>query len=1187
MNIEMNIEAHLETHLEASIEKPPVAYEIDNRPVAAQAFTDAACDPHRSVVVEACAGSGKTWLLVARMLRLLLAGAQASELLAITFTRKAAQEMRERLMSLLEELALGTDAQVENLLRERGVAEHDLAQAVPAARGLYAQILGGEQRLSIDTFHSWFGRLLQIAPLASGVPHGYTLTEKTGELMADAYRQFMQAAGENDQGEVKQALLTLYRIVGDSNADKLLEAFIDKRAEWWATSTSGDAMAMLRELAGADGEVDARLGLWDDADVIGRIGVLARLLGQGTATNQKRAVAIESALTAGADIDNFMALAHQFFDDKGKPRANGKATNAGFKRALEQHYGSEISVALAAFDDEFAALAKHLQHILRRSAEPLMLEVNQALFTAGSAYLDIYQSLKAAQRVVDFADLEWQAYRLLTDSESAAYLQSRLDARYKHILLDEFQDTNPLQWSIVRAWLDAYGGDAAQPSVFIVGDPKQSIYRFRRAEPRVFIAARELLKARGAIMLRANQTRRNAKAIVEVFNRSFAGNPIYAAQTTLGEEGGAVWRLPLVTALPVSLAALASASEDEFTSGADPRWRNPLTAARDQEEDARRRDEGHAVALALLRARRDLPINAGRGTRNMAWSDVMLLVKKRKHLPAYEAALRAAGIPFVSDKRGGLLESLEIADLIALLTFLTTPGDSLALAHVLKSPIVGASDEDLITLAQRTEKGWWQRLQAMHPAADSLALQRATGLLQRWLDVAAHLPVHDLLDVILHEGALIERYTQAASALTRSQAIGNIHAFVELALALDAGRYPSLPKFIDALRTLQRHAERDAPNEANIDAAADAVRILTVHSAKGLEAPIVVVLDANHSEPARDDAGILCDWPQDAEAPTHFSAFGRASQRGVSRDKLFEAEAKFKEQEDWNLLYVALTRAKQLLIVSGVEDKRSGGLMPNGWYARLLGAVDLPPDTGEVEAIAALQQISDANRQLVSPGAQLALGLPVAGPEQDGDALSRSVLALESAAFTLPVFAPPRLPLPLASTLTFTPTLDSEMMQGPDDDLPDAARVAAIAEGIALHGLLERLCQQTQWPLTVPDAAAIARWLRCPLPLAETVRRQAMTLLAQAHLRRFFDPAQYLQARSEMEIVIDGALLRLDRVVEFADAVWILDYKRNLLDSEREDYRAQLMTYRAALQAVWPAKLIRTALITVDGQLWE
>ncbi|HWZ49431.1 MAG TPA: ATP-dependent exonuclease, partial [Herbaspirillum sp.] len=292
----------------------------------------------------------------------------------------------------------------------------------------------------------------------------------------------------------------------------------------------------------------------------------------------------------------------------------------------------------------------------------------------------------------------------------------------------------------------------------------------------------------------------------------------------------------------------------------------------------------------------------------------------------------------------------------------------------------------------------------------------------------------------------------------------------------------------------------------------------------------------------------------------------RVSQRGVAREKLFEAEAQFKQQADWNLFYVALTRAKQLLIVSGVADKRggsgSGGLMANGWYARLQGAHDLLDALGDAD--------EQEHAQPESPGAQLTLALPVSDP-----AVAHSdVSALEAAQFTLPVFAPPLLPVAV--------TLDRA-----DDDLPQAARADAIAEGVALHGLLERLCQQTQWPLTIPDAAAIARWLPCALPLAETVRRQAVTLLSQTHLRRFFDPAQYLQARSEMEIVVDGAVLRLDRMVEFADAVWILDYKRNLLDSERQDYQAQLTTYRAALQSVWPAKLIRTALITVDGQLWE
>ena len=262
------------------------------------------------------------------------------------------------------------------------------------------------------------------------------------------------------------------------------------------------------------------------------------------------------------------------------------------------------------------------------------------------------------------------------------------------------------------------------------------------------------------------------------------------------------------------------------------------------------------MAQAILLARQRIQVDG----RELRWGDVMLLVKKRRHLIAYESALREAGIPFVSDKRGGLLDSLEIADLIALLTFLITPNDTRALAHVLKSPIIGASDDDLIALAQRTESDWWKRvLAAQQSGTASAAVARAAHLLAQWLDAAPHYPVHDLLDRILHEGQLAARYAQVVAPSMRSQALGNIEAFVELALNLDAGRYPSLPKFIDALRVLQRHAESDAPDEASIDAAADAVRILTVHSAKGLEAPVVVMMDTNHSDPANDNIGILCD----------------------------------------------------------------------------------------------------------------------------------------------------------------------------------------------------------------------------------------------------------------------------------------------------------------------------------------
>ena len=1086
----------------------PRAYEVNGGAVDAARFIAVACDPARSVAVEACAGSGKTWLLVARMLRLLLAGTEPSELLAITFTRKAAQEMRERLLLLLRDLALLPEARVRALLLERGVTEADLPQSLQLARALYERVLASPQSLSIDTFHSWFARLLQLAPLSSGVPHGYALAENSGELMTEAYNGLMQALNEPDLAPVREALMALYEQVGDWNARRLLEAFAAKRAEWWAATQAGDPLAWLRELCGADGQPDPRLAVWEDESLQQGIWQIAALLGQGSKRNQERAVLIEEAMSGEPTLAAFQQLLAQFCDDKGEPKGNDHRRGK-LLAAIERDLGDG---GVALFEAVFNALASALWTLHRRSLEGRVLALNEALFTAGAAYLERYQALKAERRVLDFADLEWQAWRLLNNEEHAAYLQSRLDARYSHILLDEFQDTNPLQWSVVRAWLSAYGGEAAQPSVFIVGDPKQSIYRFRRAEPRVFSAATAMLAAQGADVLRTNQTRRNGSAIVELLNASLATNPIYAPQTTLADRRGVVWRLPLIQA-----AGPATVAVDDFA------LRDPLTMPRAEEEDARRLEEGRTVARALVEAMRQID--------STSWSDVMLLVKKRTNLAAYESALREAGIPFLSDRRGGLLQSLEVADLIALLSFLITPGDNRALAHVLKSPIVGAADGDLITLARRGEGSWWLRLQAQARAGASDALARGAMLLEGWLAIAPRLPVHDLLDRILHEGDLVARYAQAAAPLARSKVLGNIEAFTALALNLDAGRYPSLPKFIDALRVLQNGLDNEAPDEANVDAAVDAVRIMTIHSAKGLEARIVVVMDANHSEPARDDVGILCDWPQDADTPRHFSAFARQGERGAARDHLFEEEQGFRAQEDWNLLYVAATRAKDLLIISGVAGLRGAGadgVMQDSWYHRLLGA------------------------PLMEPQAAGLVG--ILGGEQE---------------FSLTLFAPPAMPgapLPVA-----------------------AAEIsgAAIDEGVALHGLLERITDGEAWPAHLPDAALVARWLGCDPALAEVARAQARTILSQPELQRFFDPSHYRYARNEMDVIADGRLMRLDRVVVFDDEVWILDYKRAFLDVERIKYAQQLAQYRAALRPIFRDARLRSALITVDGRMWE
>ena len=266
-----------------------------------------------------------------------------------------------------------------------------------------------------------------------------------------------------------------------------------------------------------------------------------------------------------------------------------------------------------------------------------------------------------------------------------------------------------------------------------------------------------------------------------------------------------------------------------------------------------------------------------------------------------------------------------------------------ALAQVLKSPMMGASDDDLIWLACAGEGSWWQRLLRADASLPGEALPRAVSLLSRWLPAAAQLPVHDLLDQVMHEGELHARYAISTPSMLRAQVLGNLDAFLALSLDLDAGRYPSIARFLDRLDRLKKGREQEAPDEADIDAALDAVRIMTIHGAKGLEADVVLLLDANRSDPGGDDIGMLCDWPQDAPAPGHLSVFGKLKERGQARDALFSDEDAFRRQEDWNLLYVAATRAKRVLIISGIHDgKTDQGIVNGSWYQRFAIADEKP-----------------------------------------------------------------------------------------------------------------------------------------------------------------------------------------------------------------------------------------------------
>ena len=1062
-----------------------------------------ALSPLQSIVVEACAGSGKTWLLVSRMLRLLLSGASPSELLAITFTRKAAQEMTDRLHAWLQILALGSDAEVRDFLRQRAVPEDETAALMPRARGLLEAVLTAQPGPTITTFHGWFLDLLKRAPLEAGLPWGAPLLEQEKRMQREVWEALATRwANERDTPHA-QALLALLAQPGRHNLEKLLFNFLTRRLEWWAyTQGQSDPVAFALEAIRADlhfdPEADPLAGFWGDASMVTRVQRVAQALQKGSPDECKRAIQILACLTAEPLVAHAVLMKCVMTAGvRRKKKAN---------KDLEKNLGGELNLFL----HDVETLETALENIADHQAEIRTWHLNRHGLLLGQALLQAYQDTKTQQGVIDFADAEWLGCNLLQSEEYAPALSLKLDARYRHLLLDEFQDTNPLQWQALSAWLtESRAADSAM-TVFMVGDPKQAIYRFRRGEARVFEAAGIFLQQTfGAQRLTNNMTRRLAPALVAALNPVFADEAGFDAHSFAPEN----------VALPGVLRCLpVEAEKSEKPSATE--LRNPLITPYPEAADRAVHLEATQFAQVL---HADIlgkwQIHTAQGTHAARAGDVMALVKKRTHLQIYERALEALSIPYITSRRGGLLHALEAQDLIALLETLVMPHADLKLAHCLKSPVFSCSDDDLLSVSGMDGAHWWNKLAARAGLPDCPeTLPRAWRLLNDWRGYVGRLPVHDLLDRIYFEGDVEARYAAASSIARRPQISANLRAFMQLALTQDAGRYPTLAGFIRELKKQTNDADA-APDEGGSAEGENAVRLLTIHGAKGLESPMVWILGGSDHAPTQTYE-VLAPWPPSEAAPQHFSLVGKSEDRCEFRSAWFATEDALSARESLNLLYVALTRAKQGLIISGDGKK-------NAWLERVARAWGLnqPVDLPRMSAVAAPQD----------------------------------------------AFAPPRIHAPPVGQ-RLVPVIQSE----------------TAAMGELFHACLEHYAP----PGTGRDLSAFTRQLGLSADRHAKIEQMARALIAAPHLTRFFQPEHFLCARNEMAILDEeGNTQRLDRVVEFDDEVWVLDYKTGadvLLETDaalQDSHGPQLARYTRLLAQLHADKPIRAALVLADSRL--
>ncbi|MEK9953389.1 MAG: UvrD-helicase domain-containing protein, partial [Curvibacter sp.] len=563
-----------------------------------------------------------------------------------------------------------------------------------------------------------------------------------------------------------------------------------------------------------------------------------------------------------------------------------------------------------------------------RSAQTLVLQVleaqqqheawlyQQRMTRLARLLIAEYGALKRERGWVDMSDVERAALHLLSDTTLSGWVQERLDARTRHLLIDEFQDTNPLQWQALHAWLAAYagsGGGAMAPRLFIVGDPKQSIYRFRRAEPQVFEAAKAFVRELGGEQLSCDHTHRNAPEVLARVNatlvqaREEGEYPGFRTHSTESQRTGAVQALP----------AIARPAKEKKEAATE--WRDSLSQPRHQPEDTLRDLECRQAAAWIAQQ-----IAAGLPPR-----EIMVLARKRDRLAAMETELRALGIPALQPEKLDLGERPEVQDLVALLDVLVSPAHDLSLARALRSPLFGLSDEALIEIAlrQRTHKRPWFEL--LQQEGWSPALQGVGARLQRWRLWVDHLPPHDALDAIYEDGDVIARFVAAAPPTLRTGVRAHLQALLSAALQLDGGRYVTPYGLVRALRA----GGVPAPQAAG----AEAVQLLTVHGAKGLEADLVLLLDTDAPPQRAQTMGVLLDWPGEEAAPLSFVFLASESRVPPSVREALAREQRERQREELNALYVALTRARQRLVLSSVQPY---GDSARSWWQRLVAGCE-------------------------------------------------------------------------------------------------------------------------------------------------------------------------------------------------------------------------------------------------------
>lgn len=1139
-----------------------------------------ATSPAQSAWVEANAGTGKTKVLTDRVTRLLLAGVKPERILCLTFTKAAAAEMRNRLAAQLGRWALAEEAELDKEIAKL-IDRAPEAEERVIARRLFARVLDAPGGINILTIHAFCQALLKRFPLEAGVAPGFEVLDEgeAGTILKQAQDEQMAALARRDApASLRDALAAVAGRISIAEYDELMKKLLGERA--WLLSRIADEAGLANERA----RLATALGVAPDASAGALVSACcadaafdgpslraaARALAKGEKENKKYSelmlLWLDSVEERPARLDDYRAV---FFTQQGKPRKKiaGKA-------ALKEM--PEIDAILRTESDRLAAAHESI-----RAA--VLVELTVSLLRLGLDIVERYARGKRRRAALDYDDLIVATRRLLERADSAAWVLYKLDGGIDHVLVDEAQDTNPDQWEVIRRLTEEFfvgeGAVDRQRTIFAVGDTKQSIFGFQRADPRKLADMRIWFAERSAAAEMRFQTVdlvvsfRSTAAVLDAVDWVFGED---AAAQGLGAAGD-VLHVPSRTGQPgvVELWPLvrgARSEADPTDLDADPGALLP------PHERLARMIALHAKSLIGHERRSSTGklLNAG---------DFMVLVRRRNaFVIALVKALKREEIEVAGVDRLDLGSELSIQDLLALARFVLLPQDDLNLACLLKSPLVGLDEEALFRLAWNRSGRLWSELHRR--TGEDLQFAAAHKRLAAWLARADYTTPFDFFATVLGPEGGRERLLERLGR----EAADPIDELLARALQYQRAEAGSLQGFLRWFEAGGGDIKRDLDANRRRE-----VRILTVHAAKGLQAPIVYLPDTTRVPQNNERLLTAADgqarlWVARSDDANEAARAWRTEMRARSMD------------EQNRLLYVAMTRAEDRLYIGGWVGTRPQDA--GCWYDRVAAGLeasvnaDISPDAEQPRGRATKRPFD------FTQGALGADGWEGDGYELIGEGKLPSGIQEE-----LPLAAPHAMPGWSRQTAPAEPDPPAPLAPSqplPDEIASDNPPFSPLANdesnrwrrGTLIHELLRHL---PGLPSAMRPGAA-RRFLAQP---AHGLAAEEIDLWAKEALAVTEAPAHaaLFAEGSRAEVPLIGTVQtrrgtftvsgQVDRLAVTEHEVLIVDYKTNRPPPDAADgvalaYRRQLALYRSLLQAIYPGRSVRAFLLwTAAPRLME